>query len=254
MIPTTKTEAIRDPRLLRVLIYGAPKIGKTSVCAAIGDTALILDCDAGGASYTDAWRVPIGTWGELLAALKDLADRQAKGKVPFRTFVIDTVDRAWQMCREHVCMQYKVRHESDDPGYGRVWDAVKQEFMRVIGRMSAMGWGIWLTSHSDLKEVKIGNVKRQVTTMSLPSKAARLCGLFSDVIAYIDLTETGERVMFLEPADSLECGNRLGLRSFTYDNPEEAIRLLLAQAIPQAKPANVKKEEEQNGRPNTESA
>lgn len=227
MLPSKKHEPIKSVDSRTVFMYGPPKTGKTRFAIAFGDSVLILECDPGGADFLPCWKVPIPSWKTLLETCKEISEDKEKR---FKTIVIDTVDRAWQMCREHVCAQYKVKHESEDSSFGRVWDAVKAEFLRVIGKIKAEGLGLWFISHSMTKEVKVGVGKRTVTTFSVQDKVGRTVASISDIIWHLDINELGDRDLRCLPEDSLECGDRSGLvgQNITYKTPEDGVAQIKA--------------------------
>lgn len=212
MIPTEKSKPQIDPTRLRILVYGAPKVGK-STFAIQNPGALVLDCDNNGTAYLECYRVPIFSWLDLKAALGELAKAE---KHPFTTVVIDTVDGAYQFCRQHVCKEQRIDHESEDK-FGRAWDLVKTEWMKAVTFIQSMGLGLWLISHADTKEVKIRGVKRQVTTLSLSGKTRQTIMALADEILYIDQDETGKRRLCVVPQDSLECGGRLAKYGLNQD-------------------------------------
>jgi hypothetical protein len=206
LLPTERNTPVIDIAKLKVVIYGPPKVGKSTL-ATRNPKALVLDTDSNGTAFLDCYRVPIDNWETLKMTLGELAAMK-KEDCKFDTIVLDTVDQAWNMCRAHVCKQFGVVHESEDKGFGRVWDAVKQEFMKAVAFITSNGWGLWIISHSITKEVKIGAQKRNVTCFTLPDKAGRLVAALADIIIYMDDDDEGKRTLFLRPTDTLECGDR----------------------------------------------
>lgn len=207
LLPTEKTKGEVDVAKLKVVVYGPPKVGKSTL-ATRNPAALVLDTDSNGTAFLDCYRVPIDSWDTLKKALGELAARPRDAQPVFNTIVLDTVDMAWNFCRAHVCKTFGVIHESEDKGFGRVWDAVKQEFMKAVSFITSNGWGLWIISHSITKEVKIGAQKRNVTCFTLPDKAGRLVAALADIIIYMDDDDDGKRTLFLRPTDTLECGDR----------------------------------------------
>lgn len=224
-----KHKPVQSLESITIFLYGPPKIGKTSFAVAQGDGVLVLECDPGGADFMECYKVPIPDWATLLATLKDVAESKQ-----FKTIVIDTIDRAHQHCRDYVCAQFKVKHESEDKGYGRVWDAVTAELMRVIGKIKSQGLGLWFISHSTTADKKVGILTKKVTTWTTKDKLGRALAAISDIIWYLDIDEDGKRELRCLPEDSLECGDRTGMVSanIVYNSPAEAwekIRALIGQ-------------------------
>lgn len=187
--------------------YGPPKVGKSTVLSQNPDL-LLIDCDYNGAQFVDCYRVAVFSWSDLQKLLAEIAEAKKKGELKFKTLGLDTVDGAFQMCRQHVLKELKLVHESDDKGFGRSWDIVKNTFLRLISFTQSLGLGLWMTSHAVQKEVKIDGVKRTVTTTSLPGTSQRHMMAIADHILYIDTNEDGSRTCYTMPQDGLETGGR----------------------------------------------
>jgi hypothetical protein len=224
MIPTEKqTVTVPDWKRGIQVFLGDPKVGKSTFIAQ-NPTLLVLDCDNNGAQYVDCFRVAIHSWADLQQTLKELADLKKEGKLTYTTLGIDTVNGAYQLCRAHVLKELKLAHESDDKGFGRSWDIVKNTFIRFVSYVQSLGLGLWMTSHTQQKEVKIQGVKRLVTTSALSNSIANTVFGMADHIFYINTNEDGSRTCYTTPQDSLETGgrlNRFGLNQdirFTTEN------------------------------------
>jgi len=207
LIPETVNVPVTNPSKLRVTIMGQPKSGKSSF-AVQNPKAIVMDTDNEGTQFLKCFRVSVTDWVTFGQALAELAKPENKDR--FDTIVIDTVDMLWQRCREYVCNKNGVNHESEDKGFGRLWDLVRAEFMRAMAFISKNGWGVWLITHTVQKEVKVQGIKRQVTTTTLPANAARVVMAMSDVITYLDVNEDGTRTLCVKAEDTLECGDRTG--------------------------------------------
>lgn len=207
MLPTDKNKPIRNIAKLRTLIYGPPKIGKSTL-AVQNPQAIVLDTDNKGTEFLECYRVPITNWNDLKVTLGEIKKERDEGNSRFGTIVIDTVDMAYQLCRQHVCAANGVNHESEDKSFGRIWDLVKTEWMKMVAFVNTMDVGLTMISHSIQKEVKIDGVKRTVTTLSMSDKPGRMITALADVIIYMDEDENDTRTLFLKPQAYLECGDR----------------------------------------------
>lgn len=205
-LPSSKNVPNPVPANMRVLLYGPPKIGKSTFAAQNPD-ALIMDCDNGRTKHLPCFRVDIDSWvtfGNLLKEIKEQKERK------FKTIVIDNVANLYDMCRAEVCKKLGVSHESEDKAFGRAYDMVRTAFMSAQNFMSGLGMGIWMVGHSITKESKVGGQKRMVTTLNMPEKPAKLVMSLADVVCYMDYNEQGQRQLYLVPEDMLECGDATG--------------------------------------------
>jgi len=212
MLPTQKTPPKKSLADLTVLAYGPSKIGKSTWCSH-ADGALFLATEA-GLNNLDVFQVPIGTWEDLLAACKEIAE----GKHPYKTIVLDTVDNAYRMCAEHICQKFKIEHESD-LGYGKGYALINNEFYRVLNKLSLLPYGLFLVSHSQEKEIETRTGKLTRIVPTLPDKARKIVLGMVDMILFCDLDmATGEdgkplqrRVIRTKPHVNYEAGDRTGV-------------------------------------------
>lgn len=98
-----------------ILIYGSPKIGK-STFAAGADNVLFFNFEDGTEFLPlKVEPVPIQKWTEFKSYLKQLRDPDIQQM--YHTIVIDTVTIAAQLCERYICLQQNVEHIKDIP-YG----------------------------------------------------------------------------------------------------------------------------------------
>ena len=180
MLPTEKTPP--DIKLNRqtILIYGPSKIGKSTFCSQI-DNALFLATEP-GLNGLETYNMPIKTWRELLDASSEISKMDHK----FEFIVIDTIDNAYQMCSEYICERHKVFHESELQ-WGTGYAFVRNEFHRVINKLSLLPMGLILISHSKEKEIKTRTGSFSKIVPTLPEKASDMIVGLADIILYCDI-------------------------------------------------------------------
>jgi hypothetical protein len=248
MLPTQKTPPKPNLHDLTVLVHGPHKFGKSTLCAQ-SDGALFLATEP-GLNHLEVYQQPISTWGELLAAAKEIAE----GKHTFRTIVIDTVDNAYRMCAEYICRKYEVEHESDLE-YGKGYAMVNAEFHRVLNKLALLPYGLFLVSHSQEKEIETRTGKYTKVVPTLPDKARKLVLGLVDIILFCDLEQvTGgdgkpayRRVLRTKPSMAYEAGDRTGrlpevlelnfaafAAAFAQGTPGSAVAAVTAVAAPTA--------------------
>ena len=211
MLPTQKTPPKPNLNDLTVLVYGPSKIGKSTWCSQ-AEGALFLATEA-GLNNLDVYQVPIGSWDDLLAACKEIAE----GKHAFKTVIIDTVDNAYRMCAEHVCQKFKIEHESD-LGYGKGYALINNEFYRVLNKLALLPYGLFLISHSQDREIETRTGKLTRIVPTLPDKARKIVLGMVDIILFCDLEPTTgadgkpahRRVVRSKPNTNYEAGDRTG--------------------------------------------
>ncbi len=106
-LPTTKTKPTTDLAKQSILLYGVPKLGKSSFASQFPE-AMFFECEP-GLNHLEVFKVPTYSWEAFLEACKLLA----KGDHNFKTLVIDTVDNAFKMCSDYVCAKHGIEYEGD---------------------------------------------------------------------------------------------------------------------------------------------
>jgi hypothetical protein len=149
-LPTKPKAVETDPSQYLLLVYGREKIGKTTFFASFPE-AVFFFCEPGGKGlpvYSMGDKNCLEDWAEFKAGVKVLQENPGK----FRTVVVDTVDRAYDMCLDWVCKQLGIPHPGEDSSgrqdYGKSWRAVKQEFLSEIYKVVKSGRGVGFTSHA----------------------------------------------------------------------------------------------------------
>jgi len=101
-----------------LVLYGAPKTGKTTLTYAIPNAVHIMT-----EKGTRNEHVPVRDWDALCAAVE-----QVPVSVPL---VIDTIDGCWELCREFVSKALRVS-VPEDAGYGQGTARVKSLWSQFV--------------------------------------------------------------------------------------------------------------------------
>lgn len=109
-----------DPILsqIRMLIFGAPKIGKTTLLSGFPDVVLLATEKR--YQHLKVYPIDIKSWEDFKQAVKLIV----RGKHKFKTIGIDTGDILFRLCRQHVCEELGIDHESDE-SWGKGYDAIQ---------------------------------------------------------------------------------------------------------------------------------
>mgnify|MGYP000270812357 CR=1 FL=1 len=128
------------------LIYGAKKVGKTSLACQFPGALLFAFEPA--SRTVRARRADCPRWADFLGYI-DQMEKKAHGA---KTVVIDTGFEAYGRCLEHVCAREGIEHPHDRNDYGKTWKMVGDEFRKAHIRLSALGLGLVVLCHEKMKE------------------------------------------------------------------------------------------------------
>ena len=210
-LPTQTSKPSADLSTKKILLYGPPKIGKSTFASRFPG-ALFFECEP-GLGELEVFKVPTYTWPDFLSACKLVA----AGNHPFKTIVIDTCDNAFKFCSDHVCAQHNIEYEGD-LDHGKGWAFVKGEWHRVLTRLASLPYGLVLISHAVDKQMKTRTDEYTKTQPSLPDRARSVVLGLVDIILYCDtVTRKGkdgalviDRVVRTKPNPAYEAGDRTG--------------------------------------------
>ncbi len=210
-LPSAKTKPSLDLSGKTILVYGPPKIGKSTFASKFPD-ALFLECEP-GLNQLEVFKVPTYSWTDFLAACKLVA----AGDHRFKTIVIDTVDNAFKYCSDAICAKHGIEYEGDLE-HGKGWAFVKNEWHRVLTRLASLSTGLVLISHAVDKQIKTRTEEYTKTQPSLPDRARNVVLGLVDMILYCD-TAVGKddkgnlitrRIIRTKPHPAYEAGDRTG--------------------------------------------
>ncbi len=200
-------------------IYGAPKVGKTTLATQMPG-ALLLAFERGYNAIPGIIVQDVNSWGEMKQIFREL--KKPEVQEVYKTIVVDTVDIAADLCQKYICNQLGIDNMGDGGWGTNSWSKYKKEFEDVFRGLTMMGYAVVFISHS-----KTGTDKDQTgkefgfTKPTTQSSALQIIENMADIYCYarMYLGSDGEekRVLTLRsPAGSgISCGSR-----FKYITPE----------------------------------
>ena len=216
-------------------IYGAPKVGKTTLATQMPG-ALLLAFERGYNAIPGIIAQDVTTWGEMKQIYREL--KKPEVQAVYKTIVVDTVDVAADLCQKYICNQLGIDNMGDGGWGTNSWSKYKKEFEDVFRGLTMMGYAVVFISHS-----KTGTDKDQTgkefgyTKPTTQSSALQIIENMADIYCYarcyLDSNGEEKRVLTLRsPTGSgISCGSR-----FKYISPEiplsyEALTKALTDAI-----------------------
>ena len=179
--PTTIS---RDLRNKYTLLYGLPKVGKTSFATQCPNN-LIFCFEKGVNGLSGVYAADVPKWTDFKALLKQLDKEDVKAK--FHTVTIDTISIAWDLCGQYICSQNNVKALGDIP-WGRGYALLKDEFSSALRQISMMGYGMILITHAKTKVEQIDDDHSiEIVSPNIPERAQDIVNALVDLIGYIDV-------------------------------------------------------------------
>lgn len=226
LLPQSKSEVNQRLSDQIILLYGRPKIGKSTLCSYFPD-ALFIATEP-GLNHLSVFKVNVNNWNVFLEVCKEIAAEVASGKCRYKTLVIDTIDNLVQMCNEYICQQNDLDHISDMP-MGKGWAKATAELTRVINKLSMLGIGLILVGHSKQEEIETKTKKYNRFTVALGGKIQDSVLALPDLILFMDSEVRGTEeigVIRTKPSMYFEAGDKSKLLpeaiEFRLDNPKSA--------------------------------
>jgi len=205
------------------VLYGTEGIGKSTLAADF-PKPLILDTEHGSGRINCA-RVRCDDWMALYGALIDLGgDPQG-----FQTIVIDSIDWAESMLRDHM-LKKDGKKSLEDYGFGKGHVKLAEQFatlLSVLDQLVRGGLHVLLVGHSTVKRTSPPDMEEGYDRyeLKLTRQVAPLVKEWADVILFANyrtkLVEGAdgrvrgrggkERILYTERAAAWDAKNRFGL-------------------------------------------
>lgn len=222
------TSVGRDLQGKFILVYGAPKSGKTSFAARMPDN-LLCAFETGYNALSNIKAVDIDKWATFKLVLRQLKSNEAKDM--YKTITIDTAGIAYTLCEEYICSQQGVTSISEIP-WGAGYALVEKEFQNCLRQITQMGYGLVLISHSATRIEKTSDGSEiEIVAPDLQKRAYKIINQLVDIIGYIDVQwdEDGNsrRYLYTRKTPRLMAGSRFKYLApkipFGYDELTKAV-------------------------------
>jgi len=232
-LPKTKTPPSNNINEYTYLIYGEPKVGKTTFASNFPNA--IFAATEAGHRFVEVYKQDIRNWDDFKQLARDLIKEEHE----FKTLVVDTVDNLYTMAAKSVCMEMGISHQSD-ADFGKAYDRIKQQLMDIITALTQRGMGMVFLSHVDTREIThhrnvsdgkgghvVAEVKTKVTDATLSGSAKKVIRGLCDMIFYCYIDDRGDRWLRTKQTETIVAGDRSGklpaVMSLDYKQLEQAL-------------------------------
>ena len=209
-LPTTKSQPVHRFEDEITLIYGAPKVGKSTFCSQF-EAPLFLDSES-GLRNLETYNISISCWQDAIDAYDALSEAKKKGELPFKTLVFDTINNFYLMCMEHVCKKNGIAHPTD-LDYGKGWSMVRIPFTNLMNAYKNLGLGIVYVAHATERNIKTRKGEYTRYDAAIAGQVYELIVGSCDFVLYavIDSDTNGERrILRTKPCEFWNAGDKTG--------------------------------------------
>ena len=132
-----------------IMIYGQKGSGKSSLAAALAEKydglTIMLEPRRTNLKIRQIPQrgEPALTWEDI----KDIGDQliDAGHKQPL---IVDTVDKAYELCMDYICRKHNIDHPHDKNDYGKTWVELREEFAQTWSKLLFADIPVIFISHA----------------------------------------------------------------------------------------------------------
>jgi hypothetical protein len=199
----------RDLKGKYILIYGKPKVGKTTLASRFPKNLLIA-FEKGYNAIDNIIAQDVATWSDFKLVLRQLEKPEAQEK--FDTITIDTATIAYEKCEQFICAQNGVQSIADIP-WGQGYSKTKQEFENCLRKITMLGYGLVLISHIETRKEKVDDEHEiEILAPSMPKRCYEVVNQIVDIIGYIstewDDEGNSQRWLYTRQTPRIMAGSR----------------------------------------------
>lgn len=189
-------------------IYGAAKVGKTTLCSKF-PKSLILAFEKGYNALPGVMVQDITRWSEFKEVIRELKKSEVQNM--FKSIIVDTVDVAGSLCEKYICNQLGIDSIGDGGWSNNGWAKYKKELEDCFRTITQLGYALVFISHDKDKTFKRKDGSEYNQTV--PTAQTSLNNIvkdMADLYLYAKLDDvTGKRSLVIRSKDnSVECGSR----------------------------------------------
>lgn len=210
-----------------ILVYGRPKIGKSTLCSLFKD-AIFLATEP-GLRGLNVNKVNVTSWQMFLDACAEIA----KGEHKYKTIIVDTVDKMLTLIRNYVAEEAGVNSISE-MDHGKGYTRSREILSEYLDKMASLPYGLVLVSHCIGEVIETATMKYNRWTITVGAeKDNDIVMNLMDIILFMDSKITnGEEVGIIhtKPSLNFDAGDKSKFLpkeiEFPLDKPEIAYQYI----------------------------
>ena len=187
-----------NPKIL--LLYGAPKVGKTTMLSKLND-CLVIDTES-GSHMLEGYFQSVNSKEELLEFYKEATDGHE-----YKIFALDTIDKLVEWTSKDVIKEMGVDDIADLP-YGKGFGMVRERVLNNIKKLQSLCSKTIIVGHRKTAAAVDNSTAVEPESLDLSGKLKNQLMAQSDAIGYMFRGEEDELMVSFQAGIALEAGSR----------------------------------------------
>ena len=201
MKKTKRKVVSTNPSVL--LLYGAPKVGKTTMLSQLDD-CLIIDTEK-GSRMLEGYIAEVNTRDELIDTLIELKDSK---DVKYKYVALDTIDKITEWAEKRVCEEENVR-AIGDLAFGKGYGMVREKVVQTIEAFRNVTEHLIIIGHRKVAyAVTDGSTIVIPESLDLTGKLKNVIMSGADAIGYVHRDDDDALKVSFKSGRALEAGSR----------------------------------------------
>ena len=194
-----KRKAItQNPSIL--LLYGAPKVGKTTMISSLKD-CLMIDTE-NGARMVDGHILEINNKEELLDFY-----RNAEAGHKFKYFALDTIDKIIEWTERGVKTEFQVDAIAD-LAYGKGFGLVRERVLNNVKKLQKLCDHLIVIGHRKTAAAVENSNAVDPESLDISGKLKNMLMAMSDAVGYVYRDDDDKLMVSFKSGKALEAGSR----------------------------------------------
>ena len=186
-----------------LLLYGAPKIGKTTMLSQLDD-CLIIDTEK-GARMIEGYIQEVNSRDELINTLIDIKDSK---DVSYKYIAIDTIDKVAEWAERRVCEEESVKSIAD-LAFGKGYGLVREKVIKTVSAFKEVAEHLIIIGHRKVAyAVTEGNPIVVPESLDLTGKLKNVIMSSCDAIGYVYRNDKEDLMVSFKANEAIEAGSR----------------------------------------------
>ena len=187
-----------NPKIM--LLYGAPKVGKTTMLSQLDD-CLILDTED-VSRMIEGHILSINDRTDLLGFYKSIEDG-----LDYKYIAIDTIDKIVEWTERAICEEFQVVNIAD-LAYGKGFGLVREKVLNNIKKLASSCEGLIVIGHRKTASAVENSNAVDPQSLDISGKLKNMMMAMADAVGFVHRDDDNVLKISFEATNALEAGSR----------------------------------------------